>query len=832
MATLLVTINGQQVRLLADSFNLEDGVGERSVCEFTVIDRGGLLNLRRGAPVLVWDEEGFRVFGGVVEIPQRSRAAYGHYLWKVICADWHYLADKRVVRASYVNMTAGAIVRDLVNQVLSSEGVIVDFDESDTSFVQGDFPAEYGESIVQTVYDGPVVAEAVFNYVSFSKAMDGLAELAGFWWMIDQFRRLWFMPHTANRVNITLTAADAETGSIAVEDTNSQYRNRQYIRGGKDITDTQVVERLGDGVTTAFVMDYPLATVPTVEVRLNESSYLSTYLALASSGTPPLVIYKREGDTLTKLPNPATLPGSSALFTAFSGDGNYLAVASQYTPNLTIYKRTGDTFVKLPDPSSMPGGTCYGVAFSPSGNYLAVAHSSSPYITIYRQSGDSFFKMANPETLPPNTAYAVAWSADSTYLAVGHYTSPNMTIYKDIGGTFAKVANPTSLPNGSVQGLAFSPDGSYLATVFNYSPYMAVYKRDGDVFTRLPNPDVLPAMSYGVAFSPDGLHLAIAQANNPGLIIYKRNGDAFSKLPGPDTPPAGTGYSVVFSPDGAYLAVASAGSPYVAVYGRDGDTFTKLDDPVEYPTNSGRGVAFSFDRNSDFTWQIQTVGIRGVEDGKQWYWNKGDKVVSQDNSAEPLQGTDVLRVTYRGEYDMVAISQDTAEILRLKEEQGTSGLVEDVSDEPTVSTRESAFQIANAKLAKYGRVSRRVRFRTRRWGLDPGKLIDVHLPEHGLDHVEMMIESCNVTVMGQWTIYHVTCIEGASEGSWTRYFTALQEQTRLSVIRQNISEQEVLIIPEQFVDTPAQWSEQVTQTAYACTFPSPTLYPSPTLIPC
>ena len=61
----------------------------------------------------------------------------------------------------------------------------------------------------------------------------------------------------------------------------------------------------------------------------------------------------------------------------------YLAVAHASSPYITIYKRSGDTFTKLSNPSSRPTGNGEGCAFSPDGMYLAVAHATSPYITIY-----------------------------------------------------------------------------------------------------------------------------------------------------------------------------------------------------------------------------------------------------------------------------------------------------------------------------------------------------------------------------------------------------------------------------------------------------------------
>ena len=64
-----------------------------------------------------------------------------------------------------------------------------------------------------------------------------------------------------------------------------------------------------------------------------------------------------------------------------------MSVAHDASPYITIYKRSGDTFTKLTNPTNLPTGYGNGVAFSPDGTYMSVAHNTSPYITIYKPLG-------------------------------------------------------------------------------------------------------------------------------------------------------------------------------------------------------------------------------------------------------------------------------------------------------------------------------------------------------------------------------------------------------------------------------------------------------------
>jgi hypothetical protein len=65
------------------------------------------------------------------------------------------------------------------------------------------------------------------------------------------------------------------------------------------------------------------------------------------------------------------------------------------SPYITIYKRSGDTFTKLANPATLPTGIGWGCAFDPTGTYLAVAHSGSPRITIYNSFSRTVFKTGN-----------------------------------------------------------------------------------------------------------------------------------------------------------------------------------------------------------------------------------------------------------------------------------------------------------------------------------------------------------------------------------------------------------------------------------------------------
>jgi WD40 repeat protein len=211
-----------------------------------------------------------------------------------------------------------------------------------------------------------------------------------------------------------------------------------------------------------------------------------TYLAVPHDAGNRVIIYKRNGDTFnTLLPEPGTgnfpvnlRPTGNGRGTSFSPDGTYLAIAHLVSPFITILKRDGDTFTKLANPATLPAGDAQGTAFSNDGTYLAVAHSGSPFITIYKRDGDTFTKLADPAALPASGGLTTTFTTDGGYLAVTHGTTPRITIYKRDGDTFTKVNDPATLPSGIGYDADFSPDeySIYLAVAHQFPQYISIYK--------------------------------------------------------------------------------------------------------------------------------------------------------------------------------------------------------------------------------------------------------------------------------------------------------------------------------------------------------------------
>lgn len=158
-----------------------------------------------------------KVFGGVIDKPVSKYLSVSSNakVHNIQCVDNLFITDKRNIAKVYTNMLAGDIVKDILTNYLSIEGIT-------TGVIQ----------------DGPTVTEAVFNYISVTRVLERLAEIAGFEFNVDKDKKLQFF-HRATNYNSTVITETSDIKNVSVEPVAEDYRNKQYIKAGMDTTDPQ-----------------------------------------------------------------------------------------------------------------------------------------------------------------------------------------------------------------------------------------------------------------------------------------------------------------------------------------------------------------------------------------------------------------------------------------------------------------------------------------------------------------------------------------------------------------------------------------------------------------
>lgn len=93
-----------------------------------------------------------------------------------------------------------------------------------------------------------------------------------------------------------------------------------------------------------------------------------------------------------------------------------------------------------------------------------------------------------------------------------------------------------------------------------------------------------------------------------------------------------------------------------------------------------------------------TVGILGVDTGKDWYWQAGSAEIRQDDGDTALAGAVVLKVTYVGVEQIYVGVSDAAEISARATAEGNSGIYHKLIELEGQLTRSDATTAAQAYL--------------------------------------------------------------------------------------------------------------------------------------
>lgn len=153
----------------------------------------------------------------------------------------------------------------------------------------------------------------------------------------------------------------------------------------------------------------------------------------------------------------------------------------------------------------------------------------------------------------------------------------------------------------------------------------------------------------------------------------------------------------------------------------------------------------------------QSVGILGVETGKDWYWQQGSTTITQDPTGTILAvGQSITNVGPQIGSTIVEYQNDAAVDATTAIQSG-SGLREIVEQTNTPATQTDAVTLAKAIALQYGVVPALLEIETYRPGLDIGQRFPVQLSRFGLDQ-DFVIDAVTITTednLVKWTVHAV-----------------------------------------------------------------------------
>ncbi len=857
-----VTISGNIVSILNRTLNIDDAIEERSTCSFTVIDIEGTKHFRKGQPVIITDDDGIRVFAGVIDSVTEEKPGSGNLLYhRVQCVDWHYLADKRIAAKTHENTLAGDIVQDLIDSYLREEGVMGTREQP-----------TFNRDSVACLSDGTQVAANVprFETGRFGQAVmveEGTTNLVsnpGF----ENDATGWNLSG-----NMSISTAKAKSGSKAL---------RFYLDTGAPSQDTLTSYYIPVSPNTQYTLSADFWNNLTQgNFYVDYFEYDSSYNILTDSAnlnsTRGLAQWERKAFTFTTKPNAAyvrirvvadAIPIGEAFVDNIQLEQKPYATSfidgTRSPETLTIptagvlnpQEGTVECWVYVPEfwkPGIPYWRRIWGIGRSISAGMYVLRYyppSGNIVFEIYDNSGTA----QNISVAKPSVGwhyFAAKWSASEMALLidgvkVGSITNPNLpsSFADTVLSIGCRPDSPYDNVNTLIDDLRISSHArtdEEIADAYNSGAPLPIdewttYKMgmDGSLTAQTPIAEG-PSIKQAVINYRPVTEALEALAEKAGFVWYI---DAYKVLHFVER----AAYSAPWTASGSDMlrnsvSVEQANPKYRnRQYIKGGRDITDPQTETRKGDGNTKSFAMGFPIAKVPTVKVngatKTVGIKGVDTGKDWYWSKGDPIIVQDESAAALTSSDTLEVTYQGEYDIVVISSDYSAIEDRKAvESGGTGYVEDVADEPDATSRDAAFESANAKLKRYAVIGRRLKFRTKKAGLRPAQLLTVNLPKHELNNAEMLIESVTTYDENGIIFYDITAVEGPEQGSWSKMFALMATRGLAFVERINIGENEILIVLHT-VSESWPWAENVTVDVFACPVPSTTLYPSSTLYPC
>jgi len=300
------------------TLEIEDVINERSTARLQLIDVSGSLSIQDGEPIEVYDNDSNLIFSGYLLFPKKFVPIGNDAIfYDLECADQHQIADRWLVAKTYLNTSAQDIVNDLYYTYLEPEGVTIGEIDGVSLFPANDlYPSESLFPFASTV----ILEQATFPRVgTVADAMNELAEITGYQWYIDYDKKFYFAPRTFFQAAYDIQDNSAIV-NINVRQDRSQFRNRQYIRGGLSQTDSIALEKPTpnpDGVSRTFILRFPVAEKP--NIFINSVQIDANDIGINGIDTGKKYYYLYNSNTIIQDSGESVLTGSDVIQVTYKG---------------------------------------------------------------------------------------------------------------------------------------------------------------------------------------------------------------------------------------------------------------------------------------------------------------------------------------------------------------------------------------------------------------------------------------------------------------------------------------------------------------------------------
>jgi hypothetical protein len=873
-----VEVDGVDTPLRVNSLSADNAIGQRSTGSLLLRDDAGAFHYEMGQRVDVIDDAqgNLLVFSGVIDdddedaIDQSTFIGLAH---KVAMLDWHYLADKRLVAKSYVaGQLAGDVFSDVVLNFLAEEGVVgvrvaPAFSRATVAYYANGSTDPYVSQALSGVarYEAGGLAaskairveEATTNLLSanqsdvetnttgFSAAASTILS-AGATITRDTAHKY------AGSAALKIVTTNALSGEGAEAQLTSLLANTKYaISVWLDGTASQVWQLIARDFTNAVQVTQNVTlgadwTRVTLIITTGASAVTDFRVGIKTTAAVAQTVWA-DGWQVEAKAHPTTWQVGG---TARNKDVLTLPALGAIRPQegTVQFRAYIDATVRRQE-SPNNGGNLLGIDIGPvagAGGALNLFHSNNSGNWVVNVNSTQFPSFSDSFTPDGWHAFALAWDKVSVLVYVdgvlrATQNTPTLAasfaplLYIGANGLGADQANTLfqdvrlSSRKRTATELAADAALSTFLTLDQWTTYLAPLNNSLSYQTHIANGATLPDVVFDYGYASDCFDALAkkSQAHWWQIDQYKQAWfQPYAAVAAPWSLTADGNGLVVDARRGSVKVKRAKPKYRNKQYVRDvtGQTSTQIE------TRKGDGTATAFTLNYPIakvpTVEVQTgagsfiaktVGIKGLDTGKDWYWNGGDATVGQDTAGVKLTSSDTLRVTYVGQFPLVIISEDSAQIAAQQtlEGGGTSGKVESVTSDASLTTSDAAFTEASALLAKYAQKCTSLKFTTSRAGLAPGQLIHVTIPRHGLDD-DLLIESVHISDQdGVLIWYDVSALKGPINDSWVQFFGDLIKDAQAGTATLQVGASSTLVTSSTFAAS-ASPSASYTATVYAC----------------
>lgn len=227
------------------SVTLSRQINSRSKLTFGLEDKLRGFEPILGSVVRITEDGYKKWFAGHIDTLNRmkhDKSAAQYYTGTA--GDFTAICDRRLISATFTDLSLYAIVSQVHGQALTSEGITLDGVTNPGPTITGTLPTS--------------------GYETVTNFFNKLSKLTGYFWYIDADKVLHFGPFTADFAPFELLPA-TEYRNLVVNQTMANFRNWQYGRTEYNIVETIDITFNGDGATRDFFIEEGFfASEPTI----------------------------------------------------------------------------------------------------------------------------------------------------------------------------------------------------------------------------------------------------------------------------------------------------------------------------------------------------------------------------------------------------------------------------------------------------------------------------------------------------------------------------------------------------------------------------------------